>query len=294
MPGRSRGAAAMSLLLTCRSLSKSFGARPLFRDISISFDDSERTGLIGPNGSGKSTLLKILAGIEAPDTGEIDARRQLKLAYLPQEDVFPPGLTARQVVAAAVPHGHDDEHDLLARAAVRLGRAGSDDPAAPADALSGGWRKRLAICRELVREPDLLLLDEPTNHLDLEGILWLQQLLKNASFSFLVVTHDRYFLENVTARVIEINPIFTDGYLSVPGTYSDFLERREPVLEAQAKMQQAMKMKVQEEIAWIKRGPKAQRNKNKSRMTDAQKLFREYADTRQRTASDQAVDIEFQ
>src|SRR5947208_15569774 len=100
MPGRSHGAVAMSLLLTCRNLSKSFGARPLFRDISISFDDTERTGLIGPNGSGKSTLLKILAGIEHPDGGEIVARRQLKLAYLPQEDVFPPGLSARQVVPA--------------------------------------------------------------------------------------------------------------------------------------------------------------------------------------------------
>src|SRR3954466_436386 len=118
MPGRSRGAAAMSLLLAWRPLSKSLRARPLVREISISFDDSERTGLIGPNGSGKSTLLKILAGIEAPDSGEIDARRQLKLGGLPQEDVFPAGVTAREVVAAAAPHGHGDEHERLVGADV--------------------------------------------------------------------------------------------------------------------------------------------------------------------------------
>src|SRR5687768_7455747 len=167
----------MSLLLACRSLSKSFGPRPLFGDISISFDDTERTGLIGPNGSGKSTLLKILAGIEHPDTGEIDARRQLKLAYLPQEDVFPRGQTAREIVAGAVPHSHADDHEVLTRADILLGKAGFEQTDVAADTLSGGWRKRLAITRELIKEPDLLLLDEPTNHLDLEGILWLEKLL---------------------------------------------------------------------------------------------------------------------
>src|SRR5678815_5519003 len=140
----------MSLLLSCRSLSKSFGARPLFRDISISFDDPERTGLIGPNGSGKSTLLKILAGIEPPDGGEIVARRQLRLAYLPQEDDFPPGLTARQLLVGAVPHGHADEHELSTRAEITLAKAGFESADIPADSLSGGWRKRLAVCRELM------------------------------------------------------------------------------------------------------------------------------------------------
>src|SRR3954467_13445152 len=111
----------MSLLLSCDRLSKSYGPRLLFRDISISFDDTERTGLIGPNGSGKSTLLKILAGVEQPDTGEIDAHRQGKLAYLPQEDVFPTGQTAREIVAAAVPHSHADEHELFTRADILLG-----------------------------------------------------------------------------------------------------------------------------------------------------------------------------
>ena len=153
-----------------------------------------------------------------------------------------------------------------------------------------GW----ALARQLVLKPELLLLDEPTNHLDVEGILWLENLLKGANFAFLVVTHDRYFLDSVTTRIIEINPIFADGYLSVPGTYSDFLERREPVLEAQEKEQQALKMKVKEEIAWMRRGPKAQRNKNKSRYKDAEALIKDYADTRARTGTDEAVEIDFQ
>ena len=208
----------MALLLNCKSISKSYGFRPLFRDISIAFDDSERTGLIGPNGSGKSTLLKILAGLETPDAGSIDTRRQLKLGYLPQEDVFPGGLTVRQVVEAGPRDDHLDEHERATRAEVLLGKVGFADSALPADTLSGGWRKRLALARELMREPDLLLLDEPTNHLDLEGILWLEKLLSGASFAFVLVSHDRYFLENVTNRVVELNAAYANGYLSVSGS----------------------------------------------------------------------------
>ena len=283
----------MSLLLTCRSLSKSFGARPLFRDISISFDDTERTGLIGPNGSGKSTLLKILAGIEPPDEGEIDARRQLKLAYLPQEDVFPPGRTARDVVAAAVPHGHKEEHELLVRADILLGKAGFDRTDAPADTLSGGWRKRLAVCRELMREPDLLLLDEPTNHLDLEGILWLEKLLSSATFSFLLVSHDRYFLENVTNRVVELSRAYADGYLSANGTYSDFLLRREEYLAAQARNEQALASRVRREVEWLSRKAKARTTKAKGRVDEAGRMMDDLAELKVRNAQGGAVQIDF-
>ena len=283
----------MSLLLTCRNLSKSFGARPLFRDISISFDDSERTGLIGPNGSGKSTLLKILAGLEAPDGGEIVVRRQLKLAYLPQHDVFPRGRTARQVVAAAPPHGHDDEHDALVRADVLLGKAGFADTAAAADMLSGGWRKRLAVCRELIREPDLFLLDEPTNHLDLEGILWLEKLLSGAAFSFLLVSHDRYFLENVTNRVVELSRAYADGYLSANGSYSDFLVRREEYLAAQARSEQALASRVRREVEWLRRGAKARTTKAKGRIDEAGRMMGELAELKVRNSQTGSVQIDF-
>jgi ATP-binding cassette subfamily F protein uup len=296
----------MPLLLSTQNLTKSFGPRKLFEGITLGLYDGDRAGLFGPNGAGKSTLLKILAGREHADDGTIEARRGIRVGYLPQEERFT-AATPEEELLAALESEHLEEHEKHTRTAITLTQIGfvpasqgaaADDPAGhtpdtPIAALSGGWRKRLALARELVLQPDLLLLDEPTNHLDLEGILWLENLLKNATFAFLVVTHDRYFLDNVTTRVIEINPIFNGGYLSVPGTYTDFLERREPVLEAQAKEQQTLKMKVQEEIAWLRRGPKAQRNKNKSRIKDAHDLIDTYADTRARTATDEAVDIEF-
>ena len=117
---------------------------------------------------------------------------------------------------------------------ITLARVGFADKAAVAHTLSGGWKKRLAIAQALIREPDLLLLDEPTNHLDLEGVLWLEELLQNAPFGFVVISHDRYFLENVAKRVIELNPAYADGFLSISGSYSNFLVKREEYLAAQA------------------------------------------------------------
>ena len=288
----------MPLLLSCQNLAKSYGHRALFAGITLGIYDGERVGMFGPNGAGKSTFLKILAGLEQADEGTMERRKGIRVGYVAQEDRFE-GVTPREEVLRTIAREdpHCEEHDRETRAAIvltQMGFEGDHAPDVPVGVLSGGWRKRLALARELVLEPELLLLDEPTNHLDLEGILWLESLLKGAKFAFLVVTHDRYFLDNVTTRIIEINPIFEGGYLAVPGTYSDFLDRRQPVLEAQAKAQQTMKMQVEEEIAWLKRGPKAQRNKNKSRITDAHKLFEKYAETRARTATDDAVDIEFQ
>jgi ABC transport system ATP-binding/permease protein len=291
----------MALLLSCQNLAKSYGHRALFAGITLGIYDGDRAGMFGPNGAGKSTFLKILAGLEQADEGTIERRKGIRVGYVAQEDRFE-GATPREELLRTIAQEdpHCEEHDRETRAAkilTQMGFVEDHAPDVPVGVLSGGWRKRLALARELVLEPELLLLDEPTNHLDLEGILWLENLLKGAgggTFAFLVVTHDRYFLDNVTTRILEINPVFEGGYLSVPGTYTDFLDRRQPVLEAQAKAQQTMKMQVEEEIAWLKRGPKAQRNKNKSRITDAHKLFEKYAATRERTATDQAVDIEFQ
>lgn len=295
----------MGLLLSCRELTRSHGGRALFSEITLGLYDGDRVGMFGPNGAGKSTFLKTLAGIEPPDSGAIELRRGIRVGYVAQQDAFLAD-TPRAELQRVLREMKLEEHDLHTRAAITLTQIGFSDetaaddgggphtPETPIATLSGGWRKRLALARALSQEPDLLLLDEPTNHLDLEGIEWLENLLQAAKFAFLVVTHDRYFLENVTTRVIEINPIFKDGYLAVPGTYSDFLERREPVLEAQEKEQQAMKTQVAEEIAWLKRGPKAQRNKNKSRIKDAHDLIETYQQTRARTAGDQSVDIEFQ
>ena len=283
----------MTLLLNCKSLGKSFGVRPLFRDISIAFDDAERTGLIGPNGSGKSTLLKILAGLETPDTGAVETRRQLRLGYLPQEDVFPAGSTVRGVLVDAQQDDHVDEHERETRADILLGKIGFADFFQPVESLSGGWRKRLALAREMIRKPDLLLLDEPTNHLDLEGILWLEETLSAAPFAFLLVSHDRYFLENAANRVVELNERYPDGYLSVNGSYSDFLVRREEFLESQAARQQSLASQVRREVEWLQRGAKARRTKAKGRIEQAGRMMEELADLKTRNAAESAVQVDF-
>jgi ATP-binding cassette subfamily F protein uup len=265
----------------------------LFKDISIGFDDTERTGLIGPNGSGKSTLLKILAGIEHYDSGNLTSRRSLRLAYLPQEDRFPPALTVQEVLLDALKDEHADEHDKLTRVEIQLSRVGFEQTDQAAETLSGGWRKRLAIARELVKQPDLLLLDEPTNHLDLEGILWLEKLLSNANFAFLLVSHDRYFLENATNRIVELNSAYADGYLSINGSYSDFLEKREEYLEAQTAQQRALASRVRREVEWLKRGAKARTTKAKGRIEQAGRMMEDLAELKGRNAQSDSMQIDF-
>ncbi len=265
----------------------------LFQGISISFDDGERTGLVGPNGSGKSTLLKILAGIEQPDTGELTIRRNLALGYLPQADLFKPGHTIQQVMTDALADSHLDEHDRDTEIAILLDKVGFYDSEQIVDTLSGGWKKRLAIARALVRKPDVLLLDEPTNHLDLEGIQWLEKLLGNAPFAFLLVSHDRYFLENTTNRTVELNSAYADGYLSTDGPYSKFLEKKSDYLAAQASLETSVAGRVRRELEWLKRGAKARTTKAKGRIQQAGELVSQLADLRTRNTQGAAAQIDF-
>ncbi|MGZ4831690.1 MAG: ABC-F family ATP-binding cassette domain-containing protein [Terriglobales bacterium] len=277
----------MPPILNAQGVSKAFGATPLFQKISFAVAEGDRIGLIGPNGSGKSTLLQILIGRVPPDSGEIAVRRLARLSYVAQESQFAPGETVRAIIeralaAASVPHA-----DWQGRAAETLGRVGFDDFNADTASLSGGWRKRLAIAEALVQDPDVLLLDEPTNHLDLAGIEWLEGLLQNAPFACVVVSHDRYFLENSATSMVELNRLYPDGILRVPGNYSAFLEKKEEFLEAQAKRQEALENRVRNEIEWLRRGPKARATKAKARIDKAQGLIRELAemDARSRSAS---------
>src|SRR5260370_24512252 len=142
-------------------------------------------------------------------------------------------------------------------------RTGFENLAAPAAILSGGWRKRLAVRAALVTWPDVLLLDEPTNHLDLDGILWLERAVTSAN-ACLVVTHDRYFLENVATRMVEINPAYPQSAFQVNGNYSEFLEKREQFFEAQSKQQDSLATKGRREVEWLRRGPKARTGKSKA------------------------------
>ncbi len=227
----------MAILLSCRELAKAYGPRPLFEGLSFGLFEGERAGLIGPNGTGKSTLLKILAGQETPDAGEFAPRRGLRVGYLAQRDrveELAPGTTVKAHLAAALAGLGLQDYEIDTRVAAGLDRAGFTEPGKDTSTLSGGWRKRLAILAETLREPDLLLLDEPTNHLDLEGVLWLEKFLEGTSLALLVVTHDRRFLERVCNRVIELDKRYPQGHLSSAGNYSKFLENREIFLDAQA------------------------------------------------------------
>ena len=279
----------MPPLINVRSISKAFGAAPLFQNVSFTVSEGDRVGLIGPNGSGKSTLLRILAGTETPDDGEIAVRKRLRMSYMEQESVFQSGATVRSVVEAALKGSAVPEFERGTRFAETLGRAGFADLGAEAAALSGGWQKRLAIVEALVQGPDILLLDEPTNHLDLAGIEWLEEVLEQAGFACVVISHDRYFLENVATEMAELSRVYPDGLLRVRGRYSTFLEKKEEFLHAQSKRQEALENLVHSEIEWLRRGAKARTRKSKARIDKAGELMEELADlnTRSRTGAAQ-------
>jgi ATP-binding cassette subfamily F protein uup len=279
---------APATLLSCQSLAKSYGTRFLFRNITFGIAAGERAGLIGPNGSGKSTLLKILAGQETPDDGAVSRRSGLVVGYVPQEDVFAPGATVQSTLTDAVAGtglaADPDERDR--RIARLLDRLGFADPEQAADTLSGGWKKRLSLARELIRAPDLLFLDEPTNHLDLEGVLWLERFLnQEADFAYLVVSHDRTFLENVARRTIELNALYADGYLSVDGPYSEFIVKREEYYAAQQHRQAALETVLKREVEWLRRGAQARSTKAKGRIDAAGQLMQDVATLKQRNAA---------
>ena len=281
----------MALLLSCQSVTKNYSSRPLFRGINFSVDERERLGLIGPNGAGKSTLLKMLAGLESPDDGTITPRKNLSVAYVPQDEKFP-HKPISEVLDAALTE-KIEEHERYTRVNIIADKMGFSDPTQPADTLSGGWRKRLSLACQLIKEPDLLLLDEPTNHLDLEGVLWLEKLLLSSQFAFVLVTHDRSFLENVASRIVELNPTYADGYLSVNGKYSDFLMSREEYMGAQANLEQAIASKVRREIAWLQRGARARQTKAQGRIKEAGKLIDSLAEVKFRNSQTGSIDVDF-
>ncbi len=278
----------MALLLNAQYLTKSFGADPLFRSISLAINEGDRLGLIGPNGSGKTTLLDILAGRAAPDAGEVALRKGVRLAYVTQASEFPPGATVRSVIRRALAAVTLPERERDSREAEMLGRAGFEDFDAEVAALSGGWRKRLAIVEALVSDPAILLLDEPTNHLDLAGIAWLEGLIANAGCACIIVSHDRYFLENVATTIAELNRAYPDGLLRVAGPYSAFLEKKAEFLHAQARRQEALENRVRTELEWLRRGPKARATKAKARIKKAEEMIGDLADLRARSRTETA------
>jgi ABC transport system ATP-binding/permease protein len=276
-------------IINAQEISKAFGANPLFQNICFTVSEGDHIGLIGPNGSGKSTLLRILAGDVSPDSGDIAVRKRIRLSYVEQDSKFKPGATVRSVAESAMERAAVPESERGTRFAETLGRARFEDLEAEASALSGGWQKRLAIVEALVQGPDILLLDEPTNHLDVAGIEWLEALLEVASFACVVVSHDRYFLENVATEMAELNRTYPDGLLRVSGSYTRFLEKKEEFLHAQSKRQEALENLVHREIEWLRRGAKARTRKSKARIDKAGELMGELADLNARSRSGTAL-----
>ena len=274
------------VLINCQHVSKAFGDRPLFERLSLGLHEGDRVGLVGPNGAGKSTFLKILAGILEPDDGVCTRRKGLRVGYVPQRPSFDseltaglaPDLTLAQIVATVA---DNDDHEV----GSALSRAGFTDPSTRVATLSGGWKTRLAVACALVGDPDLLLLDEPTNHLDVDSILWLESLLANVAMTFVVISHDRYFLQNVARRMIDIDRIYPEGLLSVNGSYVELLEARDALLSGQASYQESLANRVRREVAWLRRGPKARTSKSKARIDAAHRSVSELAESRDRTTT---------
>ncbi|MDX2471237.1 MAG: ABC-F family ATP-binding cassette domain-containing protein [SAR324 cluster bacterium] len=270
-------------LISCQNLSKSFGAMPLFEDLSLGVYPGERLGLIGANGSGKSTLLKMFAGVEDCDGGNLVFQKGISLAYIRQSDDLKPEDTILEAI------GGDE-----LTATMGLQDAGFIDFTKKVKELSGGWRKRLQIIKTLTEKPDLLLLDEPTNHLDLEGILWLEKTLERPDFAFVIVSHDRTFLESTIGRVIELGTQYEKGYFEVQGGYQTFMENKAEFLSGQASKQESVKNKSKREDEWLSRGPKARATKAKYRIEDAHRLKAELARLKQLNRSTPKAGLDFE
>ena len=246
-------------LVTVEHLTKSYTERLLFDDTSFSINENEKIGLIGINGTGKSTLLKIVAGLEEPDEGSVVRGRNLDIRYLPQNPVFYAGDTILESIVRDN-EGHDHPWDLEGQAKAMLTKVGIYDFDAKVETLSGGQRKRVALVSTLMSNTDLLVLDEPTNHLDSEMAEWLEEYLKKFRGALLMITHDRYFLDSVTNRIVELDKGKLYSYQT---NYEGFLklksERMDMALASERKRQSILRV----ELEWMQRGARARSTKQK-------------------------------
>lgn len=281
----------MAPLITCQSFSKSYGPRRLFRNLSFSIFERQRIGLIGPNGAGKSTLIKILIGEEKEDSGILSMRRGIKIGYLPQTCEFDP-LPPEDILMRELEKSPLQDYEKKVLVETWLSKLGFKGNESNAHLLSGGWKKRLGLAKELLTSPDLLLLDEPTNHLDLEGILWLEKFLAREAPTYLLVSHDRFFLQNATNCIIEINSVYPEGKLAIEGSYFNFLEKKEEFLSGQLEQERSLASKARTELEWLRRSPKARTSKSKARVEDAHALLGDLSNVRGRNIQKKA-DIAF-
>lgn len=270
---------ALASLITLTDVQLAYGHHPLLDHADFAIQEGERIGLIGRNGAGKSSLLRLLDGRTQPDDGDIARSSGLRVATVEQEPALDETGTVFDVVCDA--HAHPEDWQRPARVRAALERLGLPAEAAIAS-LSGGMRKRVALARALVDEPDLLLLDEPTNHLDFDGIAWLEAMLRNWKGAAVIITHDRRFLDAVATRIVELD---RGRLLSFPGNFSQWQERKAQWLEAE-RLEQARfdKLLAQEEV-WIRKGIEARRTRNEGRVRRLEQLRVERAERRERVGN---------
>ena len=249
-------------LVTAEHLTKSYTERLLFDDTDFSINEGDKIGLIGINGTGKSTLLKLVAGLEEPDSGRIVRGRNLDIRYLPQNPVFHPGETVLESVLREN-EGHEHVWDIESQAKSMLNRLGIPDFNAKVEHLSGGQKKRAALASVLLSTAELLILDEPTNHLDSEMADWLEDYLKKFKGALLMITHDRYFLDSVTNRIVELD----NGKLySYQANYEGFLELKAERVDMEKASERKRQSILRTELAWMQRGARARSTKQKGRI----------------------------
>ena len=249
-------------LVTAEHLTKSYTERLLFDDTDFSINEGDKIGLIGINGTGKSTLLKLVAGLEEPDSGRIVRGRNLDIRYLPQNPVFHPGETVLESVLREN-EGHEHVWDIESQAKSMLNRLGIPDFNEKVEHLSGGQKKRAALASVLLSTAELLILDEPTNHLDSEMADWLEDYLKKFKGALLMITHDRYFLDSVTNRIVELDK----GKLySYQANYEGFLELKAERMDMEKASERKRQSILRTELAWMQRGARARSTKQKGRI----------------------------
>ena len=296
------------VLLTVEAISKQYGLKKLFADVSFGIDEKDKIGVIGTNGSGKSTLLRILAGKESPDSGKVMIARQNRISWLSQESPFNPADTVLEAVLKSgdrvlnlvyeyelvcktlEERGGEDQEliekistlsheldvhnawELEATVKAVLGKLGLHDVTATMGALSGGQRKRVALAHALVMPSDALILDEPTNHLDADSVEWLENYLKRYQGAVILVTHDRYFLDRVVNRMIELDGVSANAF---SGGYASYLQQKAEQEEQEARADRKHRALVKQELAWLRTGCKARTTKQKARIQRAEGLMEE-------------------
>ena len=279
----------MDLFIRCQDLSKSYSSRTLFESLSLSIFSQDRIGLVGLNGCGKSTLLKIIAGLETANQGSVSLKKGLKIGYLPQSCEFE-ALSPKEILLQAMDKNIESQsYEKELQVDIWLSKLGFTGNEPTADKLSGGWKKRLGLAKELLFDPDVLLLDEPTNHLDLEGVLWLEKFLQKEVPTYLVVSHDRYFLQHVTNKIFEIDKVYPRGVFEVEGSYSHFLEKKELFIEGQLQTERSVATKARRELEWLRQGVKARTTKSQSRIDEAHDLLALHQDLKSRNTQKKAA-----